>query len=701
MQNNNELISFTAQQLLDEGLHCYNKKDLLGALFYFDNLLKLESDNIDLLYTLVAVCQELKDYEQALIYNENLISLSPNNFEFLLAQAESFFHLQNYVKALPVYLKLHNLHPLNTHIIERLLIIYTKQNKRSEVKKTRLLLLKTQNKTNDSQKEIYKTVQIALSLVEQEKNNEAKILLESVLLFDEKNINANGIYGALLSDEGEYEKALYYLDKIAFLASQEYILVYLKCLKEVRGYPSTIEYLNKRIVKYSSEDATKKILATYYYNNKEYKEAYEVARSISHKYPEDLSFTRLSAMSNFMSINEDSQWMNVDRLNSAAKQLHHIYKYFPKDENILIELIKFYLNIGEIKKAYDLTCNAFFENEKIKFWNKFPYYYATRNKKSYFESYLSGRVVRPLLINLEDIEGKIWNGESLKNKKVVILSEQGIGDELIFASNYQWIIKQALEVNIFCSARLLLAFSRLFPNAVLHPVSSKENMAFLSEEDKQNALLADVVILSGDLPALHYLKYKTPLNIENYYSVTEEKYKYWHRVVHNTVKENKPLVGIVWRSGIVNSLRSSHYLTYKEIAEIIAAIPELEFINCMYAECQSEVNYINKYTGRKLHQIPDLDQKNDFENTAALLSNLDLLIGASTATLSLCLAVGTPVVTYEADYLEEDGKLIKESLLYKNAVHISLPNNNSEKRKEAIKEIIKSIKNKFDLDYVY
>ena len=90
--------------------------------------------------TIINILQETKSYKKAEGYIDALLALEPENDNYQFIQAENFFYQQSYVKALPLYLKLHNLHPLNTHILQRLLAIYTKQNKRSEIKQVQALL---------------------------------------------------------------------------------------------------------------------------------------------------------------------------------------------------------------------------------------------------------------------------------------------------------------------------------------------------------------------------------------------------------------------------------------------------------------------------------------------------------------------------------------------------------------------------------
>ncbi|WP_445397074.1 tetratricopeptide repeat protein [Zobellella sp. An-6] len=684
----------TAQQLLDAGLHCYNKKKLMDALFYFEHLLKLDSENLDLIYTVVTVLQEMGDYKKSIFYSESLVTLSPNNAEFLLVHAENNYFLQAYVKAMPIYLKLHNLYPLNTHILQRLLDIYTRQNNRCEVSRIKSLLLQVEGKISIAKVEIEETVNLALSLVEQNRTSEAKYLINGVLLLDNDNINANGIYGVMLKDEAEFEKALNYLEKIKFEPSGLYVAPYSECLVKVRGMLSSISFLEQRTKKYPKEHNSIKLLGFNYYSNEEYNKAYATCRSIKTHFQDDCYFKKIMAMSRFMAINEDNRWVNEDKLIAAARQLHAIYELLPDDEDILIQLVKYYLNIGEIKKAYEMTCNGFFASNNVKEWNKHPYYLAVRDKESFFNSYIAGRCVRTSFYSNESVRNKIWNGESIENNKIVILKEQGIGDEILFASNYGWVIEKALQVDIFCSSRLEASFTRLFPEANFHSMIEVNGSSYVPTNLDKLIFSADKIILAGDLPCFNYGSTKLSLYNECFYFIDDFKKQYWKEKLEAIIGVNKPKVGIIWRSGNIDSSRSVHYLNETEVAYIIAAIPEVEFVNCMYVKCDKEVGKINKLAKVKLHQIDGLDQKNDFENTAAMLSNLDLLVGAYTATLSLSAAVGTPAVAYSADYLKEDGKLKKDAFYYSNVSHISLPVNDSIKRKEAIGLIIDEIRSK-------
>src|SRR5205085_9147958 len=61
-----------------------------------------------------------------------------------------------------------------------------------------------------------------------------------------------------------------------------------------------------------------------------------------------------------------------------------------------------------------------------------------------------------------------WNGEPLAGKNLLIQAEQGIGDEILFASCWPELIPQAERCGIVCDPRLQRLFARSFPTAIVH-----------------------------------------------------------------------------------------------------------------------------------------------------------------------------------------------------------------------------------------
>ena len=65
-----------------------------------------------------------------------------------------------------------------------------------------------------------------------------------------------------------------------------------------------------------------------------------------------------------------------------------------------------------------------------------------------------------------------WTGGSLKNKRLLVTAEQGVGDELMFASMIPDLARRAAEeggsIVLECDPRLVPLFARSFPGVSVH-----------------------------------------------------------------------------------------------------------------------------------------------------------------------------------------------------------------------------------------
>ncbi len=89
-----------------------------------------------------------------------------------------------------------------------------------------------------------------------------------------------------------------------------------------------------------------------------------------------------------------------------------------------------------------------------------------------------------------------WDGESLAGKTILIHGEQGLADELMFASCYPDVIDQANECIIACDPRLETLFRRSFPTSTVCPVVRGREQQWRIPK----GLKVDVQIAAGSLP---------------------------------------------------------------------------------------------------------------------------------------------------------------------------------------------------------
>ena len=101
-------------------------------------------------------------------------------------------------------------------------------------------------------------------------------------------------------------------------------------------------------------------------------------------------------------------------------------------------------------------------------------------------------------------------------------------------------------------------------------------------------------------------------------------------------------IGICWRSGYLNPERNFEYTKLTDWGPIFS-IENVDFINLQYSECEQELREAESLFDVKIVRWPELDLKNDFDSTGALIANLDLVVTVGTAVNPLAASIGTPV----------------------------------------------------------
>lgn len=226
-----------------------------------------------------------------------------------------------------------------------------------------------------------------------------------------------------------------------------------------------------------------------------------------------------------------------------------------------------------------------------------------------------------------------WRGEVASDKRLLIWREQGLGDELMFASLYADAISRAGQTVIECDPRLVGLFTRSFPSASIRAQRLPPDGSDAPERPD-----ADLHVPAGDLPrllapSLSGFKGAPYLVVDRKRS---EIARQWLSALPPGLR-----VGICWRSRLITTRRRHNYADVDAWAPLLA-IPDIQVVNLQYSAREEEVAALGR-DGRGLHTMPDLDLTNDLEGLAALVANLDLVITAPTAVGELAGAVGTPV----------------------------------------------------------
>lgn len=238
----------------------------------------------------------------------------------------------------------------------------------------------------------------------------------------------------------------------------------------------------------------------------------------------------------------------------------------------------------------------------------------------------------------------LWNGENLAGKRILVIGEQGLGDELMFASILPDIARAVGpdgKLQIAVDPRLIPLFQRSFPHAEVGDYS-------LGKLDGKIVRVFQWARKDGD-PDFH-APMGTPLHIlrkrieefprEAFLKADAGRREGFRKRLEEL--GSGPYVGICWRS-MVMGMKRGKYFSALEAWKPILSVPGVTFVNLQYGDAGGDLVRVQEKTGVKIHSFEDVDLKNDLDAAAALTDVCDLAISAPTAAAAMAGALGKDV----------------------------------------------------------
>jgi tetratricopeptide (TPR) repeat protein len=232
---------------------------------------------------------------------------------------------------------------------------------------------------------------------------------------------------------------------------------------------------------------------------------------------------------------------------------------------------------------------------------------------------------------LERFPYPAWDGSSLDGKTILIYAEQGLGDEVLFASCFPEMIAMAKHCVIECEPRLAPLFSRSFPSATVVG-SNRTDIGWLL-----SVPVIDVQVAAGSIPRFLRPTLESFPSTPAYLIPDPKRVEYWRSKLATLGAGVK--VGICWRSGLTTGERKKLYSALTQWGEIFR-IPGIHFVNLQYDECTDELREAESRFAITITAFPDISLKNDIDDSAALMAGIDLMICASTAVSEIGGAIG-------------------------------------------------------------
>ncbi|MDG2522441.1 tetratricopeptide repeat protein [Caulobacter segnis] len=236
-------------------------------------------------------------------------------------------------------------------------------------------------------------------------------------------------------------------------------------------------------------------------------------------------------------------------------------------------------------------------------------------------------------------------GDDLAGKHLVVYTEQGIGDEVLFTNVIPDVI-EALgpdgRLTIAVERRLKPLFERSFPTARIlnHKTVSLEGRITRGSLEIETWEDVDYWTPIGSLLREFRRSVDDFPTQAGFLTADPERVAYWRAWLSSLPAG--PKVGILWKSLKVHGDRARGYSPFHQWKPVLT-VPGAVFINLQYGDCEEEIAIAKNEFGVDIIQPPGLDLKEDLDDLAALCTAMDLIMGCANATTQIAGSCGAPI----------------------------------------------------------
>ena len=497
--------------------------------------------------------------------------------------------------------------------------------------------------------ELVEEIKKALEYTKHREYKKAEKIYKELLKKDPENESVLSFLGLLYFNCFQYKKAEKYLDKAYKISHSDKLVSYLGIVKFLFGkYDDAIDFLITALNAKESIE-TYRALVSSYLKLELYHECYEYAIKAIKIYPFDMPilFDLTMAALKIGKFKESEEYTKkILTLNpksaTAWANLGLLIEVLYGDEERARNCYRKIIKYGSKESAYLNLAISYGKNPKDK---KKSYYYINKLRKLHSNIYGFNFVQATYYLSRRKFKGykyyvmpdidpeniseqkwykrfkRTWHGEKFCEKETLLLyGDQGIGDQLQFCRYLPFIAKKFNTIKFMVHPAIISLLQRSFKdvkNVLYYEIKNS-----LPRYDKSVFLAYTPYFLKkrfNDIPFSHGYLMADDMKIEEY------KSKYFDT--------NKLKIGICWEAGATGLKEQIHRILNIELFEKI--------INYNKAKIYSlQVNpTLDNY--KKYDNLVDLGATfKDFDDTAAALMNLDILITVDTSVAHLAGALG-------------------------------------------------------------
>lgn len=220
----------------------------------------------------------------------------------------------------------------------------------------------------------------------------------------------------------------------------------------------------------------------------------------------------------------------------------------------------------------------------------------------------------------------MWSGEALPlNKTLLLYNEQGIGEQILFASLLLNLTRLVANIKIVIDPRLVPLLKRSLPT-----------IEYLDSNVNIEEINFDFQLPIGDLGKFFRKSMRD-------FDASRHQFMYVDlnrakKLRANAIKKKTLLCGITWNSknkdiGISKSVRLQDFLPLFKLQDI-------SFVSLQYDASKQDINEFNQMHNTEIYFCEEVDNFNDLDGHAALIHACDFIVSISNTTAHLAGAIG-------------------------------------------------------------